>query len=116
MDGDVRVNSVSGNVAFAQVNGEVDVTSVSGGVSVTLASLSPHGLHIKSVTGSIEIVLKSEINADFSADSINGQVHLNVPNVVRESEGNSSNVRARIGAGGTPIQISSVTGNVRLKQ
>lgn len=113
---EARVNSVSGNVNFGQVNGSVDVSSVTGNVSATLVSLSAHGVHITSVTGSIVIAFTSDINADFTADSINGQVYLNVPNVIRESEENSPNVRARIGAGGTPIKISSVSGSIRLKQ
>jgi len=49
-----------------------------------------------------------------SAEHVSGQVHLDVPNVIRDSEEKSSNVRARIGAGGTPITISSVSGNIRL--
>jgi hypothetical protein len=112
---DARVNSVSGNLNLGQINGSLEVLSVSGAVSVTLASLSPQGINIKSVSGSIEIAFKGEINADFSAESVNGEVYLNVPNVIRESGENSSNVRARIGAGGTPIRILSVTGNIRLK-
>jgi len=111
---DARVNSVSGNVGLGQVNGSLDVTSVSGGVKAALASLSPHGIHINSVSGSIEIGFKSEVNADFTAEHVSGQVYLDVPNVTRESEEKSSNVRARIGAGGTPITISSVSGSIRL--
>ena len=113
---DARVNSISGNLGLGQVNGSLDVSSVSGGVGATLVSLSPQGIHIKSVSGSIEIAFKSEINADFAADSVTGQVDLNVPNVIRASDEKSSNVRARIGAGGTPIKIWSVSGNIRLKQ
>lgn len=113
---EARINSISGNLGLSQINGSLDVSSVSGRVSATLVSLSPRGIHIKSVTGSIEIAFQSEINADFNAESISGEVYLNVPNVIRESEEKSSNVRARIGAGGTPIRISSVTGNIRLKQ
>lgn len=113
---ETRVNSVSGNVALGQVNGPLDVTSVSGGLKATLVSLSPEGVHIRSVSGSIELGFKSDVNADFSADSVSGQVYLNVPNVVRESEERSPNVRARIGAGGIPITISGVSGNIRLKQ
>ena len=96
------------------MNGSLDVTSVSGGVYATLVNLSPQGIRIRSVSGSIELGFKSDFNADFSADSITGQVHLDVPNVTRESEENSPNVRARIGAGGTPITISSVSGSIRL--
>jgi hypothetical protein len=68
------------------------------------------------VSGSIEIAFKSTVNADFDAESVSGQVYLEVPNVVREGDERSPNVRARIGTGGTPISISSVSGNIRLTQ
>ena len=111
---DVRINSISGNLRLGQVNGSLNVSSVSGGLNVTLVSLDPQGIHIQSVSGSIEIAFKGEVNADFSAEHISGEVYLNVPNVNRDSDEKSSNVRARIGAGGTPITISSVSGNIRL--
>ncbi len=113
---DARVNSISGNLGLGQVNGSLDVSSISGGLKTTLVSLSPQGIHIRSVSGSIEIGFKNVVNADFSAESVSGQVYLEVPNVVRESDERSSNVRARIGAGGTPISITSVSGNIRLTQ
>jgi Putative adhesin len=111
---EARVTSISGNVGLGQVNGSLEVSSVSGGLNATLVSLSPEGIHIKSVSGSIEIRFKSEVNADFDAEHISGQVYLDVPNVIREGEEKSPRVRARIGAGGTPITISSVSGNIRL--
>lgn len=111
---DARLNSVSGNVGLGQVNGTLEVTSVSGGLNATLLSLSPQGIHIRSISGSVEIKFKSDVNADFRSDGVSGEVYLDVPNVTRESEEKSPNVRARIGGGGTPITISSVSGNIRL--
>lgn len=111
---EASVRSISGNVRLGQVNGSLDVSSVSGGVNTTLVSLSPQGIQIKSVSGSVEIGFKSDVNADFKADSVSGRVYLDIPNVIRDSEENSSKVRARIGAGGTPITIFSVSGDIRL--
>ena len=111
---DARVNSISGNLRLGQVNGSLNVSSVSGGLNATLVSLSPEGIQIRSVSGSVEIAFKSDVNADFNAEHVSGEVYLNVPNVLRENEERSSNVRARIGAGGTPITISSVSGSIRL--
>lgn len=112
---DARVNSVSGNVGLGQVNGALEIMSVSGGVNATLLSLSPQGIRIRSVSGSVEIGFKSDFNADFKAEHVSGRVYLEVPNVTLDSEDErSSNVRARIGAGGTPITISSVSGNIKL--
>jgi len=112
--GEAHVNSVSGGVRLGQVNGALDVTSVSGSLRAALTNLSTRGIKIKSVSGSIELAFKSDINADFTAEGVSGQVYLDVPNVNRESEAKSPNVRARIGAGGTPITISSVSGNIKL--
>ena len=111
---EANVTSISGNLRLGQVNGSLDVSSVSGALNATLVSLSPQGIHIKSVSGSVELGFKNEVNADFTAEHVSGQVYLDVPNVTRDSEENSSNVRARLGAGGTPITISSVSGNIRL--
>jgi hypothetical protein len=111
---EARVNSISGNLRLGQVNGSLDVSSVSGGLNATLASLSTQGIHIRSVSGSVDIGFKSDVNADFNAEHVSGQVYLDVPNVTRDSETKEPNVRARIGAGGTPITISSVSGNIRL--
>jgi DUF4097 and DUF4098 domain-containing protein YvlB len=111
---EARVSSISGNLRLGQVNGSLEVSSVSGALKATLLSLSPQGIHIKSVSGSVEIAFKSDVNADFSAEHVSGEVYLDVPNAIRESEEKSSNVRARIGAGGTPITISSVSGSIRL--
>lgn len=111
---EARVTSISGSLQLGQVNGSLNVSSISGGLNATLLSLDPQGIHIKSVSGSIEIGFKSEVNADFTAESVSGQVQFDLPNVTRDSEVRSPNVRARIGAGGTPITISSVSGNIRL--
>jgi hypothetical protein len=54
------------------------------------------------------------VSGKLQVSSVSGQVYLDVRNVMRESEEKSSNVRARIGAGGTPITISSVSGNIPL--
>ena len=114
---EARVNSISGNLGLKQVNGALDVSSVSGALNATLTSLSPQGIHINSVSGSIEIGFQNDVNADFKANSISGRVYFDVPNVTRDNDDErSSNVRARIGTGGTPITITSVSGNVRLKR
>ena len=111
---DAGVTSISGNLRLGQVNGSLNVSSISGGLNATLVSLSAQGIRINSISGSVEIGFKSDVNADFNAEHVSGEVYLDVPNVTRDSEEKSSNVRARIGTGGTPITISSVSGNIRL--
>ncbi len=113
---EARVNSISGNLRLGKVNGYLNVSSVSGSLNASLVDLSPQGIRINSVSGSVEIGFNSEVNADFTSESVSGEVFLEVPNVIRDSEEKSSNVRARIGAGGTPITISSISGHIRLRR
>jgi DUF4097 and DUF4098 domain-containing protein YvlB len=113
---EARVNSISGSLRLGKVNGYLNVSSISGSLNAALVGLSPQGIHINSVSGSVEIAFNSEVNADFTSESVTGEVFLEVPNVLRESEEKSSNVRARIGAGGTPIRITSISGNIRLRR
>ena len=113
---DARVNNISGNVRLGTVNGYLNVSSVSGSLNAALVGLSPQGIRIHGISGSVEIAFNSDVNADFTSASVSGEVFLDVPNVIRDSEEKSSNVRARIGAGGTPITISSISGNIRLRR
>ena len=69
-----------------QVNGSLDVSSVSGALNATLVSLNPQGIHIRSVSGSVELAFKFEVNADFEAQNVSGEVDLNAPNATRDSE------------------------------
>jgi DUF4097 and DUF4098 domain-containing protein YvlB len=82
---EARVTSISGNLRLGQVNGSLEADRVSGGLYATLVRLSPQGVHIKSVSGSVEIGFKDEVNADFNAESVSGQVYLDVPNSIRDN-------------------------------
>jgi len=113
---DASVNSISGNLRLGQVNGRLDVASVSGELTATVVRLAPQGIHLKSISGSVELRFKDEVNADFKSEDVSGQVYFDVPNVNVQEGAKSSNVRAQIGAGGSPISISSVSGNIRLKR
>ena len=114
--GEARVNSISGHLGLGQVNGRLDVSSVSGGLTATLVHLASQGIHIRSISGSVALRFKDEVNADFNAEDVSGKVYIDVPNVNLHDGSKSPDVRARIGSGGAPISISisSVSGDVRL--
>jgi DUF4097 and DUF4098 domain-containing protein YvlB len=112
--GEVRVSSVSGNLHLGRVSGQLDVSDLSGQLSATLAQRGGEGIRIRSVSGSIELRFRGEVNADFNAEHISGNVRLDVPNVSVQGELKPPTVRARIGSGGVPITLTSVSGSIRL--
>jgi hypothetical protein len=73
------------------------------------------GMDVSHVNGNIEVRLAQLANADIEASHHNGGLALNVPNVTMQERLNRSYTRARFGAGGTPVQISHVNGNVRFE-
>ena len=131
VEGDVRLSSISGNVRIAEVGGTLELSSISGNVEVaqsagysnissvsgsvelSIAQLGERGVDISSISGRVVLRFAGDLNADVSVDSISGSVHSDMPNLTVSKVG-SSNFRARVGAGGTPISISSVSGSVRL--
>jgi hypothetical protein len=124
VNGSVRVGEVEGSVAVEGVNGRVEVAQslgrseikgVNGGVGVGVAQLGPQGMEIKGVNGNVEIRFKENVNADINVKGQNGGLALNVPNVTMQERESFSNMRARLGAGGSPIEIKGVNGNVRFE-
>jgi hypothetical protein len=115
VDGTLELNSISGGVEVAQSAGYSNISSVSGSVNLAVARLGERGIDINSISGRVELHLAGDLNADVSVDSISGSVHSDVPNVTVSKVGSSS-FRARVGAGGAPISISSVSGSVRLSR
>jgi hypothetical protein len=110
---DLSVNKVNGPLKVGDVDGLLDVSKVNGFLTANLAGVSPQGINIEGVKGTVEIGFKSEVNADVNVTKILGQIHLNVPNVNQNFHSPHS-VRARVGAGGAPITISKVVGDIRL--
>jgi hypothetical protein len=112
VDGSVAVEGVNGRVEVAQSLGHAEVKGVNGGVKLGVAGLGPQGLEIKGVNGNVEVRFKGQVNADVEVKGQNGTLTLDVPNVTMQERQNYSNARARIGAGGSPIQIKGVNGQV----
>lgn len=106
------IRSVSGSLTIAQANDSLNISSVSGAVSAGIAKLGTRGVQIGSVSGQVELRFKNELGAQVSAKSTR-DVSINLPNVTVE-EKSSTATRARIGQGGPPISITSVSGGVRL--
>jgi hypothetical protein len=72
-------------------------------------------MDIKGVNGNVEIRFKEQVNADIDVKGQNGGLTLNVPNVTMQERQSFSNMRARLGAGGSPIEIKGVNGQVRFE-
>jgi hypothetical protein len=112
--GELTIHSVSGSAEIERVAGRFSATSISGSFSATIERLEESGINISSVSGEVILKFAEEIDADLTATSISGRVELRLANVVRDISTGPSDTRARIGRGGPPILITSVSGTVRI--
>lgn len=115
IDGSARLNSISGGLWMEQAGGDININSISGSVHLNVVRLNPRGLRLNSISGKIALRLADSINADVRVESISGNFSSEIPGVTINKIGDSD-YRAQVGSGGTPINISSVSGSVTLRR
>jgi hypothetical protein len=115
VEGSVEVEGVNGKVEMAQPFDHSEIEGVNGNVVFGVSHLGAQGMDIKGVNGNIEIRLQRNFDADIEVKGNNGNLTLNLPNVTMQERQNHANARARLGAGGTPIDIKGVNGNIRFE-
>lgn len=115
VDGTVEVKGINGRVELGQATESAEIGGINGNVRVALKQLGDRGAKLSGINGNIEIQVLEGLNADLTAKGLNGSVRSDIPEVtVDKGENHSSRYSARIGAGGPPITLSGINGNVRL--
>ena len=114
-DGTVSVRSISGPVTILQGGGRTSVSGVSGPVGITFRGRGVDGVRVSGVNGLVELRLTSELNADLLMRDIRGEVR-DLGAGIKLDNTEKGGFRSQLGAGGTPISISSVNGDVILRR
>ncbi|MCA1816845.1 MAG: hypothetical protein LC746_10640 [Acidobacteria bacterium] len=115
VEGAVRVAGINGAVTVGRAAGRAEVAGVNGNVTFAMSRLADDGVRVSGVNGNIELKLATDVNADLNVGGLSGGVTYDLKNVTVEDGGdNRSRFNARIGAGGAPIRINGVHGDVHL--
>jgi DUF4097 and DUF4098 domain-containing protein YvlB len=110
VEGPVSVEGVNGSVEVEGCAGRAEVKGVNGLVKLGVARLE--GMEVKGVNGNVEVRFRETVNADIDVHGNHGGMTLNLPNVTTRERENFSSMRARIGNGGTPIELRGVNGHI----
>ena len=116
-EGAVRAGSVSGNVRLDKLRATTDLraSSVSGDVWVVVESLAGEGdLRFSSVSGNVTAELPKAIDADVRMRSVSGSLDSDFPLTLNGRMSRHS-LEARIGKGGRELEVTTVSGDVRLR-
>lgn len=114
--GNIRANSVSGDVHLEQLRASsVSAHSVSGDVDAAIDGLTGDGnLSFTTVSGDVTLELPRDLNADLSMRSVSGELNSDFQMTLNGRMDRRS-LQARIGQGGRSLEVTTVSGDVRLK-
>jgi hypothetical protein len=122
VNGEVLVESLTGNVEAFTVNGDVEVATtgfaqagtVNGSIRASLGRSDWSGpLEFETVNGSITVELPRGTGAEVTAKTINGNIETDFPITV-EGRFSSRRMTGTIGGGGSRLWLETVNGSIRL--
>jgi hypothetical protein len=119
VSGRIHAGSVSGQVKVHDVSGSVTAKSVSGDVEVEIRRLdgTTDDMKFSSVSGDVNVQMPSEIDADVDMSSLSGGIKTDFPiEVTKERYGPRTSARGKLGNGSRRLQMSSVSGSLRLRR
>ncbi|HKW09366.1 MAG TPA: DUF4097 family beta strand repeat-containing protein [Gemmatimonadaceae bacterium] len=114
--GNVKAGSVSGDVRLERLRAaSVEARSVSGGIEASIESLAGSGsLSFKTVSGDVKLELPRGLDADLSMSSVSGQLDSDFQ-LTLGGRTSRRRIEARIGRGGRDLDVTTVSGDVRLR-
>jgi DUF4097 and DUF4098 domain-containing protein YvlB len=115
--GDIFAKTTSGKIELSGVSGSIKTDNTAGDTKATIDSTtSADMLSFESINGKIDLRFKSAINAELEANTISGSIDLEGVQIeVRKMPGSSQAI-GRLGVGGQPLKIKTVSGNIKITQ
>jgi len=87
---------------------------VNGSVEANYTSLNNvRGITLKSVNGSVDLLLPQSPNADVSASTVNGAISTDFPLTVK-GRWVGKNMSGTLGSGGVHIELNNVNGSIHV--
>lgn len=115
--GDITASSVSGNVILEHLYAtSINANSVSGDVDVRVDQITGNGdFTFHSVSGDVTLEVPRDFGADLSMTTVSGDIDSDFPITLGNGRMSKRSMNARIGAGGRRLDVSTVSGDLRLK-
>lgn len=107
------INDISGNVRVKSVVNCEQINDISGHVEIGIERISS-GLKIHDISGSVNLKFADDVNADLTVRDVSGNVSFSSLSLTITKKYDRNNFEGRIGAGGTSVNISDISGSVKL--
>jgi DUF4097 and DUF4098 domain-containing protein YvlB len=133
LKGDVRLHSTDGAITVTHLDGQCDATSTDGAVraegrfdalrllttdgsvvaKVAEGSRMTSAWNIRTVDGSVEVLLPQNFQANINASTRDGHIKLGLP-VSVQGEVGKSHIQGTLNGGGPELTLKSTDGSIRL--
>ena len=112
--GEVRASCVNGRLTAKDLAGDSTLSSVNSGVDASFTRM-PSRLVLKSVNGTVNLTVPSDVNAEVSAKTVNGAIDNDFGLHVHHGRYVGHDLRGQIGSGGARIDLEDVNGTIALR-
>jgi DUF4097 and DUF4098 domain-containing protein YvlB len=114
VSGEVNADLVNGKLRASDLTGTADLATVNGSVTANYTSLNNvREIKLKSVNGSVDLLLPQSPNADVSASTVNGAISTDFPLTVK-GHWVGKNMSGTLGSGGVHIELDNVNGSIHV--
>src|SRR5262245_41283393 len=111
----VFARTTNGAVTGKGLTGGVEASTTNGSVNIDLASLGKDRISAKTTNGGVSISLPESAKADLSASWTNGGIRVSPDLNVEISEKSRRRFEGRMNGGGTPIELHTTNGGIRVR-
>ena len=114
VSGEVNADLVNGKLRASDLAGTADLATVNGTIDANYTSLNNvREIKLKSVNGSVNLLLPQSPNAEVSASTVNGSISTDFPLTVK-GHWIGKNMSGTLGSGGVHIELDNVNGSIHV--
>jgi hypothetical protein len=113
----ISINVQHGNIELEDVSGTVNSRTTKGNTTVLLSEAAKGAPQVfNGIHGNIELELPPGMNADLKAETVDGDIDIDEDLGIKvEQRVIGRSAVGRLGAGGQPIVVKVVSGNIKIK-
>jgi DUF4097 and DUF4098 domain-containing protein YvlB len=115
LSGKLIAQTTNGHLNAKDLTGGVDARTTNGDVRIDVASLGADRVELTTTNGSVTLMMPETAKADLSASCTNGRIDVSALMVDATGEQTRRRVEGRINGGGTPIQLRTTNGRIRVR-
>jgi hypothetical protein len=115
LGGRVTARTTNGGVNAKGLTGGLEARTTNGGLNIDLASTGAEKISMHTTNGGVTVALPETAKADLSASWTNGGINVSPDLKVEVSEKSRRRFEGRMNGGGTPIELRTTNGGIRVR-